>query len=221
MRKLRGKAVKITHGLADSPAQLEPETRESKRQTVDFIDACEPPCVRGWPLGRGPCRYERRDAGPWLGSRPLVRALCETTGETDDYGLPVRYAWASEYRGKAMVVYGHTPVAEPEWLNRTTDIDTGCVFGGKTTALRYPEKELVSVPAIREYYAPSKPFLQEGTLAEFHPHLGSHRHLGQRSCRPAGRLRCKDRRLFRANEPAQRVLWHLLFRGGDWHQQDP
>jgi protein phosphatase len=61
-----------------------------------------------------------------------------------------------------MVVYGHTPVAEPEWLNRTIDIDTGCVFGGKLTALRYPEKELVSVPAIREYYAPSKPFLQEG-----------------------------------------------------------
>ncbi|MGD0547194.1 MAG: polynucleotide kinase-phosphatase, partial [Terracidiphilus sp.] len=89
----------------------------------------------------------------------------ETTGETDDYGLPVRYDWASEYRGKAMVVYGHTPVAEPEWLNRTIDIDTGCVYGGKLTALRYPEKELVSVPAIREYYAPSKPFLQDAASA--------------------------------------------------------
>ncbi len=72
----------------------------------------------------------------------------ETTGETDEYGLPVRYNWAAEYRGKAMVVYGHTPVAEPEWLNRTINIDTGCVFGGKLTALRYPEKELVSVPAL-------------------------------------------------------------------------
>jgi protein phosphatase len=86
----------------------------------------------------------------------------ETTGETDEYGLPVRYNWAAEYRGKAMVVYGHTPVAEPEWLNRTIDIDTGCVFGGKLTALRYPERELVSVPALREYYAPSKPLLQDG-----------------------------------------------------------
>ena len=46
-----------------------------------------------------------------------------------------------------MVVYGHTPVPEPEWLNRTINIDTGCVFGGKLTALRYPERELVSVPA--------------------------------------------------------------------------
>ena len=71
----------------------------------------------------------------------------ETTGETDEFGLPVRYNWAAEYRGKAMVVYGHTPVPEPEWLNRTINIDTGCVFGGKLTALRYPERELVSVPA--------------------------------------------------------------------------
>ena len=71
----------------------------------------------------------------------------ETTGETDEFGLPVRYNWAAEYRGQAMVVYGHTPVPEPEWLNRTINIDTGCVFGGKLTALRYPERELVSVPA--------------------------------------------------------------------------
>ena len=59
----------------------------------------------------------------------------ETTGETDEFGLPVRYNWAAEYRGPAMVVYGHTPVPEPEWLNRTVNIDTGCVFGGKLTAL--------------------------------------------------------------------------------------
>ena len=70
----------------------------------------------------------------------------ETTGETDEFGLPVRYNWAAEYRGPAMVVYGHTPVPEPEWLNRTINIDTGCVFGGRLTALRYPEKELVSDP---------------------------------------------------------------------------
>ena len=62
----------------------------------------------------------------------------ETTGETDELGLPVRGNWAAEYRGRAMVVYGHTPVGEPEWLNRTINIDTGCVFGGKLTALRYP-----------------------------------------------------------------------------------
>jgi protein phosphatase len=85
----------------------------------------------------------------------------ETTGETDEFGLPVRYSWAREYRGQAMVVYGHTPVPDPEWLNRTINIDTGCVFGGRLTALRYPEKELVSVPARAVYAEPVRPFLPE------------------------------------------------------------
>jgi len=83
----------------------------------------------------------------------------ETTGETDEFGLPVRHNWAADYRGDAMVVYGHTPVPRAEWLNRTINIDTGCVFGGKLTALRYPELETVSVPATRTYCEPVKPFL--------------------------------------------------------------
>src|SRR5439155_8424812 len=50
----------------------------------------------------------------------------ETTGETDEFGLPVRYPWAEDYRGKAAVVYGHTPIPEPEWINNTICLDTGC-----------------------------------------------------------------------------------------------
>ncbi len=84
----------------------------------------------------------------------------ETTGETDEFGLPVRVNWAAEYRGRATIVYGHTPVPAPEWVNRTVNIDTGCVFGGALTALRYPEKEIVSVSAKRTYYAPARPFLE-------------------------------------------------------------
>ena len=83
----------------------------------------------------------------------------ETTGETDEFGLPVRYNWAADYRGKATVVYGHTPVPEALWLNNTVNIDTGCVFGGYLTALRYPERETVSVAAHRTYYEPARPFL--------------------------------------------------------------
>ena len=82
-------------------------------------------------------------------------------GETDELGLPVRVNWAADYRGSATVVYGHTPVFEPEWLNRTINIDTGCVFGGKLTALRYPENELVSVAARQTYYEPIRPLLIE------------------------------------------------------------
>src|SRR5438874_6980995 len=89
----------------------------------------------------------------------------ETTGETDEFGLPVRYNWAAEYRGQAMVVYGHTPVPEPEWLNRTINIDTGCVFGGHLTALRYPEQELVAVPAKDTYCLPAKPFIKAEAAA--------------------------------------------------------
>src|SRR5262249_8473197 len=81
----------------------------------------------------------------------------ETTGETDEYGLPVRYPWAQDYRGRAMVVYGHTPVPEAEWLNNTICVDTGCVFGGHLTALRYPERELVSVPPEQGDHPPARP----------------------------------------------------------------
>jgi protein phosphatase len=98
-----------------------------------------------------------------------VRAFAlygETTGETDEFGLPIRYNWAAEYRGQAHVVYGHTPVPEPEWLNRTINIDTGCVFGGRLTALRWPERELVSVAARAVYAEPARPFLPKEDAGE-------------------------------------------------------
>ena len=83
----------------------------------------------------------------------------DTTGEKDEFGLPVRLNWAAEYRGKAMVVYGHTPVLAAEWVNNTINIDTGCVFGGRLTALRYPEGELVSVAAEHTYCESARPLV--------------------------------------------------------------
>ncbi|HEU4400511.1 MAG TPA: AAA family ATPase [Candidatus Polarisedimenticolia bacterium] len=80
----------------------------------------------------------------------------ETTGEVDRYGLPVRVKWAVGHHGRALVVYGHTPVSEPEWIRNTVNIDTGCVYGGKLTALRYPELKTISVPAPRPYYRPRR-----------------------------------------------------------------
>jgi protein phosphatase len=85
----------------------------------------------------------------------------ETTGETDAFGLPVRYNWAADYRGPATVVYGQTPVPGPDWLNHTVSIDTDSVFDGKLTALRCSEKKFVSVPAARVCAEPSKPFLPD------------------------------------------------------------
>jgi protein phosphatase len=98
---------------------------------------------------------------PYIGrSSPVIRDFClygETTGESDEFGLPVRLNWAADYRGSALVVYGHTPNPDPLWQNNTVNIDTGCVFGGALTALRYPERETVSVPAKQVYYAPVRP----------------------------------------------------------------
>ncbi|PWU08228.1 MAG: polynucleotide kinase-phosphatase [Verrucomicrobia bacterium] len=160
MRKLRGRDVQISHGLAESLAQLDQEPEDFRKRVADFIDAL----VSHYVLDDGKLVVAHAGMKETMQGRGSGRVrefalYGETTGETDEFGLPIRFNWAAEYRGKAMVVYGHTPVPEPEWLNRTINIDTGCVFGGKLTALRYPEKEIVSVPANRTYCQPTKPFL--------------------------------------------------------------
>jgi protein phosphatase len=163
MRKVRGKDVQITHGLAESLAQFEAceqHHRGFSRVAAEFIDSL----VSHYVLDDGRlvvahAGLKESMHGRGSGAVREFALFGETTGETDEFGLPVRYNWAAEYRGAAMVVYGHTPVPEPEWLNRTINIDTGCVFGGKLTALRYPERELVSVPARQTYAEPRKPFL--------------------------------------------------------------
>jgi len=160
MRKLRGKNVQIARGLADSLAQLEKEPSEFTPRVVEFLDSL----VSHYVLDDGKLVVAHAGMKQEMQGRGSGRVrdfalYGETTGETDEFGLPVRYPWAQEYRGRAMVVYGHTPVQTPEWLNRTINIDTGCVFGGQLTALRYPERELVSVPAARTYCQPARPFI--------------------------------------------------------------
>ncbi|MGH9767079.1 MAG: polynucleotide kinase-phosphatase [Blastocatellia bacterium] len=158
MRKLRGKNVKVTHGLAESLKQLEAEPEEFKTRVADFVDKLVSHYVLdGGNLVVAHAGMKEALQGRGSGKVRDFALFGETTGETDEYGLPVRYNWPAEYRGRAMVVYGHTPVPDPEWLNRTINVDTGCVFGGKLSALRYPEKELISVPARRVYYEPAKP----------------------------------------------------------------
>jgi protein phosphatase len=158
-RALRGRDVQVTHGLAESLAQLAGETPEFRAEIDRFLDGL----ISHYVLDGGHLVVSHAGLTERLQGRASgrVRGFClygETTGETDEYGLPMRYPWAQEYRGTAMVLYGHTPVPVPEWINNTLCIDTGCVFGGRLTALRYPERELVSVPAAEVYYQPARPF---------------------------------------------------------------
>jgi polynucleotide kinase-phosphatase len=158
LRALRGKKVRTDHGLAESLVQLAAEEAAFRKDVERFCDGL----VSHLVLDGGrlvvahagmPANYQGRASG-------RVRAFAlygDTSGETDEYGLPVRYPWAADYRGSATVLYGHTPTLEAEWINNTMCLDTGCVFGGKLTALRYPEREVVSVPAEQVWYEPVKP----------------------------------------------------------------
>ncbi|MGW1259507.1 polynucleotide kinase-phosphatase [Streptomyces sp. NPDC002513] len=161
-RHLRGRTVQHTHGLAETVAQMENESEEFRQQVREFIDGL----VSHYVLDGGrlvvchaglPEKYHGRTSG-----RVRSHALYgDTTGETNEFGLPVRYPWAEDYRGRAAVVYGHTPVPEATWLNNTICLDTGAVFGGKLTALRWPERQLVDVPAERVWYEPARPLRTE------------------------------------------------------------
>lgn len=152
LRKLKGRNVQIKHGLEQSLTQLEQEPAAFKSLVIRFLEGLPSHYVLDG--GRLVVAHAGMKAEMQGRDTKRVRDFAlygETTGELDEFGLPIRYNWAAEYRGQARVVYGHTPVVEPEWLNGTINIDTGCVFGGRLTALRYPELELVSVPAARVY----------------------------------------------------------------------
>ncbi|QCW52520.2 polynucleotide kinase-phosphatase [Nocardioides dongxiaopingii] len=172
VRALEGADVQVTHGLGESLEQLAAEPADVRAAALSFMDGL----VSHYVLDGGRLvvahaglkeAYHGRSSG-------RVRSFAlygDTTGETDELGLPVRYPWAQEYRGAAAVVYGHTPVPSAEWVNNTICLDTGVVFGGALTALRYPERELVAVPAEREWYAPVRPLAAEGATGAETPRV--------------------------------------------------
>jgi protein phosphatase len=158
VRALRGRGTRLAHGLRETLEQLAAEPAEFRDRVLAFCaDLVDHYVLDGGNLVVAHAglkeEYHGRDSG-------RVRAFAlygETTGEVDRYGRPVRLPWARNYRGRAAVVHGHVPTTRVEWVNNTLCVDTGCVFGGRLTALRYPEREVVDVPAERVWYEPAGP----------------------------------------------------------------
>lgn len=158
LRWLEGGKVEITHGLDTTVTSL-------KGSSDRFRDDIRAMLKRLWShlwLDEG--RLVVAHAGilePMIGrATPRVRRFClygDTTGSRDGSGLPTRYHWALDYAGSTTVVYGHTPVPDAGWVNNTLCIDTGCCFGGKLTALRWPEREIVTVTAHAAYARSLRP----------------------------------------------------------------
>ncbi len=158
VRALRGRKVTLSHGLEQTMEQIAGQEEGFGRRVADFCDAL----VSHLVLDGGKLviahaglieKYHGRASG-------RVRAFAlygQVTGEVDEYGMPVRYPWANEYRGEAAVLYGHTPVTEVAWINNTACLDTGCVFGGALSAMRYPEREVIQVRAVAQYCEPGRP----------------------------------------------------------------
>src|SRR6202035_3566063 len=111
MRKLRGKNVQISHGLANSLAEIDALPDEVRaafcKELAEFLDGL----VSHYVLDDGKlvvahAGMKAEMQGRGSGKVRDFALYGETTGETDEFGLPVRFNWAAEYRGSAMVVYG-------------------------------------------------------------------------------------------------------------------
>lgn len=152
-RALRGGDVALSPGRVRALTQLDAHPESFRLEVAHFVEGL----VSHLVLDGG--RLVAAHAG--LPAHMHNRVSAEVrrfalhgalTGEVDDDGRPVRRPWAEEYRGDALVVHGHTPMERPTWVGNVCCIDTGCVFGGHLTALRYPELELVDVKAEQAWY---------------------------------------------------------------------
>ncbi len=159
VRWLQGRQVSLTHGLEQTARQFEGESQAFRSHVRTFLEKLP---IHLWLDGGTLAVAHAGITEPMLGrDNDKIRSFClygETSGEQDQFGLPIRYHWAADYAGSTAIVYGHTPVPEAEWVNGTLCIDTGCCFGGALSALRWPEREIVSVPARQTYAEKRRPF---------------------------------------------------------------
>ncbi len=143
-RLFLGRNVQIRHGLETTVAELSRmdahEKEQIKQGFMQIVEEAPPYLV----LDEGKLIVSHAGIREhFIGkNNKQVRKFClygDISGEKDEHGFPIRKDWAKDYRGRSWIVYGHTPVKKPRIINRTVNVDTGCVFGGHLTGLRYPE----------------------------------------------------------------------------------
>lgn len=157
-RYFSGNKVQITHGLETTVAEYEElDSKNQSKIKKMFIELYEQnPLHQVLDDGQLVIAHAgiREDYIGKENSKVKTFVLYgDITGEKHPDGSPIRRDWAKHYKGNRTIVYGHTPVKEPRILNNTYNIDTGAVFGGKLTALQYPEMTLVSVPSTMPFVA--------------------------------------------------------------------
>lgn len=159
LRWLKGRTVRLSHGLERTVDQMKGESADFRRDVLAYLDALP---IHLW-LANGKLAVAHAGIKAEMLGRTsgAIAEFClygDHSGEKDTRGLPMRYNWALDYEGDTQVIYGHTPVPEARWQNNTLCIDTGCCFGGALTGLRWPENEIISVPARAEYVKSARPF---------------------------------------------------------------
>jgi protein phosphatase len=158
LRALQGAQVKISNGLDRTLQELSAAGEEMQSLVREFLDGLPSQLIlAGGGLIVAHAGLPQEFHGVDSPRARDVALFGTPTGQRDAFGLKILADWAQAYEGDALIVWGHLPVAEAVWVGNTINIDTGCVHGGSLTALRYPERELVSIPAARVYSTPIKP----------------------------------------------------------------
>ncbi|TWI53281.1 bis(5'-nucleosyl)-tetraphosphatase PrpE [Halalkalibacter nanhaiisediminis] len=157
-RYFLGRNVQIRHGLETTVAELQQLSKkeyEDIRHTFMSLVEHSPHYhvldTGNLVLAHAGIRSE--DIGKTTKKVKSFVLYGDITGETNPDGTPVRRDWAKHHQGQQWIVYGHTPVKKPRFVHHSVNIDTGCVFGGNLTALRYPEMDTVQVPSMQPFVA--------------------------------------------------------------------
>ncbi len=152
LRFLKGNKITPSHGLSETITALETQTPEFRAEVLAYLETL--PIELTLDNGKLSCSHAGLDSelqGKTT-SKARSRALFgKTTGKKDEHGYPERIDWAQDYKGTVIVCHGHTPMEQVRCLNNVWCLDQGCCFGGSLTCLRYPEMEIVQVPAARNY----------------------------------------------------------------------